>query len=85
VERRDRAQGAILRAWVETSVLPEFDGRILPAVARRCAHLHVPDRKTERDALIAATALVHGMIVVTRNVADFAPSGVALLNPWEEA
>jgi toxin FitB len=48
----------------------------------RCASLHVPDPKPERDALIAATALVHGMTVVTRNVADFLPMGVALFNPW---
>lgn len=86
IERRDPTQGAVLRTWLETRVLPEFDGRIFPvdtAVARRCARLHVPDPRAERDALIAATALVHGMTVVTRNVADFAATGVALLNPWE--
>jgi toxin FitB len=86
IERRDAAQGAMLRTWIETRVLPEFDGRIFPvdtAVARRCARLHVPDPRAERDALIAATALVHGMTVVTRNVPDFAATGVALLNPWE--
>jgi predicted nucleic acid-binding protein len=86
IERRDPSHGAMLRAWLETRVLPEFDERILPvdtAIARRCARLHVPDPRAERDALIAATALVHGMIVVTRNVADFAPTGVPLLNPWE--
>lgn len=67
-------------------VLPEFSGRTLPidtAVAQRCARLHVPDKRGGRDALIAATALVHGMTVVTRNVADFEPTGVTLLNPWE--
>ncbi len=88
IERRDPAQGAMLRAWLETRVLPEFDGRIFPVdtvVARRCARLHVPDPRAERDALIAATALVHGMIVVTRNTADFAATGVPLLNPWEGA
>ena len=85
-ERRDPAQGATLRTWLEKSVLPEFEGRIFPvdtAVAQRCARLHVPDPRAERDALIAATALVHGMIVVTRNVADFAATGVSLQNPWE--
>jgi len=85
-ERRDPAQGATLRTWLEKSVLPEFEGRIFPvdtAVAQRCARLHVPDRRAERDALIAATALVHGMIVVTRNVVDFAATGVPLQNPWE--
>ena len=72
---RDPTQGAMLRTWLETRVLPEFGGRIFAvdtAIARRCARLHVPDPRTERDALIAATALVHGMTVVTRNVADFA-------------
>jgi predicted nucleic acid-binding protein len=52
-------------------------------VALRCARLHVPDRRADRDALIAATALVHGMSVVTRNVADFAQTGVVMINPWE--
>lgn len=84
-ERKDPAQGAVLRAWLEEQVLPRFEGRVLPidlAVARRCARLHVPDPRTERDALIAATALVHGLTVVTRNTADFVPTGVRLYNPW---
>ncbi len=46
------------------------------------ARPHLPNRRAERDALIAATAMVHGLIVVSRNVADFKPTGVALLNPW---
>ncbi|TJZ73373.1 type II toxin-antitoxin system VapC family toxin [Chitiniphilus eburneus] len=86
IERKDAAQGAMLRAWLEQHVLPEFSGRTLPidtAVAQRCARLHVPDKRGERDALIAATALVHGMEVVTRNVADFKPTGVTIVNPWE--
>ena len=86
IERKDSAQGAMLRAWLQQHVLPEFAERVLPVdtvVAQRCARLHVPDRCDERDALIAATALVHGMTVVTRNVADFEPTGVKILNPWE--
>jgi hypothetical protein len=86
IERKDAHQGALLRSWLEQHVLPEFSGRTLPidtAVAQRCARLHVPDKRGERDALIAATALVHGMTVVTRNVADFLPTGVSLVNPWE--
>ncbi len=86
VERRDAAQGAMLRTWLAQHVLPEFTGRVLPvdtAVAQRCAKLHVPDRCADRDALIAATALVHGMTVVTRNVADFVATGVTLFNPWD--
>ena len=52
-------------------------------VARRSAALHVPDPRPYRDGLVAATALVHGMTLVTRNVADFEPMSVALLNPWK--
>jgi predicted nucleic acid-binding protein len=84
-ERRDPVQGVSLRAWLDGRVLPSFSGRILPfdtAVALRCAKLHVPNPCAERDALIAATALVHGMRVVTRNVDDFQPTGVNILNPW---
>lgn len=86
IERRDSAQGTRLRAWMDQHILPEFANRTLPvdtAVALRCAPLHVPDPCSERDAFIAATALAHGMTVVTRNVADFAPTGVPLLNPWD--
>ena len=86
VERRDAVQGARLRTWMDNHVLPEFSERTLPideVVALRCAQLHVPNPRPERDAYIAATALVHGMTVVTRNVADFEPTGVAIINPWE--
>ena len=86
MERKDAALGTVLRAWLDEQVLPEFSGRTLAvdtAVALRCAKLHVPDRRSERDALIAATALVHGMAVVSRNVADFKQTGVTVVNPWE--
>lgn len=86
IERRDAGQGAMLRSWLDHHVMPEFSGRVLPIdsiVAQRCARLHVSDRRAERDALIAATALVHGMTVVTRNVADFIATGVTMCNPWE--
>ena len=86
VGRRDAGQGAVLRAWIDGKVMAAFAGRILPvdtAVAQCCARLHVPDPRAERDALIAATALVHRMRVVTRNVVDFQPMGVELLNPWD--
>jgi predicted nucleic acid-binding protein len=85
LERKDTAQGAILRAWLDQHVLPGFAGRILAvdtAVSLRCAHLPIPDPKRVSDALIAATAIVHGMTVVTRNEADFVQTGVPLLNPW---
>ncbi len=86
VERRDATQGRMLRTWLDTQVLPAFADRILAVdtvVAQWCARLHVPDPRSGRDALIAATALVHGMTVVTRNTADFEPTGAELRNPWD--
>ncbi len=86
LERRDVVQGAVLRGWLDRFVLPNFQNRILPVdttVAQRCAALHVPNWRPERDAYIGATALVHGMTVATRDVADFAPMGVPVLNPWD--
>jgi predicted nucleic acid-binding protein len=84
-ERRDTTKGAILRAWLHNQVIPEFAHRTLPVdmeVALGSAALHVPDQAPVRDALIAATGLVHGMTIVTRNISDFAPARVALINPW---
>ena len=86
MERRDRAQGAVLRAWLDGKVLASFAGRILPVdrvVALRSAALQVPDPKPVRDGFIAATALVHGLTVVTRNVGDFRTTGATVLNPWD--
>jgi len=86
LERRDRIQGTKLRTWMNSHIMPEFSEQTLPidtTVALRCAQLHVPDPRPERDAFIAATALVHGMTIVTRNIADFQPMGVNLINPWE--
>jgi hypothetical protein len=84
--RRDPAQAAVLRAWMDTRVLPLFAPRILPVdtgIAMRCAPLHVPTRISELDAFIAATALTHNLTVVTRNTADFTGTGVRTLNPWQ--
>ncbi len=84
VAARDPIQHSTLRTWMDNFVMPAFAGRILDIslpIALRCAMLHQPQPRSERDALIAATALHHGMKVVTRNVADFA--GMApLVNPW---
>jgi predicted nucleic acid-binding protein len=87
MERRDPRQGAPLRSWLTDQVLPIFGSRILVvdfAVAMKSAALHVPNPMPYRDALIAATALVHGMTVVTRNVRDFESTGVRILNPWQD-
>jgi len=86
MERRDQTQGAVLRVWMDKHVLPTFAGRVLPidtAVAQRCGALHVPNPRSDRDALIAATALVHGMTVATRNVNHFQQMGVAIVDPWQ--
>jgi predicted nucleic acid-binding protein len=85
LQRRDAQQGAALRRWFETQVLTTWGPRSLAitrVVALRCAGLHIPDPKSERDAWIAATALVAGLTVVTRNTSDFAAMGVPLLNPF---
>ena len=85
VGRRDPAQETVLRLWIAGTVIPAFADRILPvdlAVARRCATLHVPDKRPASDALIAATALVHRLTVATRNIGDFAPMAVPLIDPW---
>jgi toxin FitB len=85
LERRDSTQGKVLRVWLTGQLLPQFHRRILPvdtAVALRCAGLHVPNPRSERDALIAATGLVHGYAIITRNIQHFAPTGVATFDPW---
>ena len=85
-ERKDPQQAAIFREWLEKVVLVEFQNRILhidTQVALRCASLHVPKTRSYRDAFIAATALEHGLTVVTRNVADFEGTGAAIVNPWK--
>ena len=86
MERADPNQGALLRAWLDQSVTAAFKSRVLVVderVARRAAALHVPDPAPFRDALIGATALVHDMTVVTRNVKDFERfDGLDVLNPW---
>ncbi len=86
IERRDPEQGAVLRSWLNVHVMPAFSDRILvvdTAIVLCCAKLHIPNPRSDRDAIIAATALVHGMVVVTRNVDDFEPTGVDVLNPWQ--
>jgi predicted nucleic acid-binding protein len=84
LERKTPPQGSALRVWLK-SVRTTFAGRILPfteSTATLCAAMHVPNPRSDRDAMIAATALEHGMTVVTRNVDDFAGTGVPLINPF---
>jgi len=86
VGRRDEFQAQRLQRWLEDELLDVFRARILPVdvpAARRTARLHVPHPRPERDALIAGTALAHNMTVATRNVRDFEPMGVPVINPWE--
>jgi toxin FitB len=86
IERRDAKQGAVLRAWMDRHVLPTFAGRVLAidtAVAQRCVALRVPNPQSDRDALIAATALVYGMTVATRNMSHFQRMAVPLVDPWQ--
>jgi predicted nucleic acid-binding protein len=86
IARRDSEQGFALLRWMEQEVMPDFRGRIIPidsAVAIKAAALQVPDPRPLADALIAATSLIHNLTVVTRNVGDFLPCGVRVINPWE--
>lgn len=85
LERRDARQADVLRLWLHDKVMPAFAGRLLmvdAAIALRCARLHVPETRSERDAWIAATGLVHDLTVVTRNLSDFVGTGVPLIDPW---
>jgi toxin FitB len=85
VERRDKKQGALLRAWLNERVMPQFDGRILPvdtAIAQKCAALQIPNPRPHLDALIAATAIVHQLKLATRNIRDFEDIDLEVVNPW---
>lgn len=85
-EQSDPKQGSVLRSWLSGRVLPAFEGRVLAVdatVARCAAAMHVPNRRPQRDCLIAATGVVHGYTVVTRTEPDFAGTGAGVLNPWK--
>lgn len=85
VERRDTAQGELLRRWVDHRLLPAFADRLLVIdedVVRASGRCHVTDPRDIRDTLIAATAAVHDLTVVTRNVSDFTGLPARVINPW---
>lgn len=87
-ERKDKGPkgkngGAALRDWLDNRVAPAFEGRILAidaAVVRRRGHLPLAD---SRDALLAATALEHGLTLATRDIAAFSKvPRLKVFNPW---
>lgn len=83
--RRDKAQSMVYRAWLDHIIIPGYADRVLDvdiAIAQCAAALDVPDPRPVADGLLAATALVHGLTLVTRNTVDFVPTGVRLLNPF---
>ncbi len=83
--RRDPKHGEILQTWYDTKVRPAFSKRMLPVtpeIAEKCAVLHAERTRPFRDSLILATALIHNLVVVTRNTKDFIDSPAQVLNPW---
>ncbi|WP_396269135.1 type II toxin-antitoxin system VapC family toxin [Ideonella sp.] len=85
--RGDLSQAQLLDTWLQ-GVLTDYQANILPfgpEAAQVWGRLRVPHPQHELDKQIAATALVYGLTVVTRNSADFADCGVPLLNPFLDA
>ena len=85
VARRDGKRGADLSTWLRQQVIPAFDGRILTLDADAALHaaaLHAGRARLDADLLVAAIALAHGKVVVTRNVKDFAGLGVRVVDPF---
>lgn len=86
--RKNTEFGARLRLWYESQVKTTFQHRTLSVdlrIAETCAGLHATRTRPYRDSLLAATALVYGFTIVTRNTADFADSGLMLIDPWNPA
>lgn len=86
LQRHDARQALVLSDWFEQAKA-QMQGRIIdidPAIALRCAALHIPDARSQRDSFIGATALVHGLTLLTRNIRDFQGMGIEIINPWEQ-
>jgi len=84
-QRKNPQFAAVLDAWYESRLKVAFAGRVLPInleIAEICARLHATRPRSFRDALIGATALIHGLKVVTRNTSDFEGMGLDIVNPW---
>jgi len=83
--RRNAKHGEILQTWYDTKVRSAFSKRTLPVtaeIAEKCAELNAGRTRPFRDSLILATALVHNLVVVTRNTTDFIDAQAQVLNPW---
>jgi predicted nucleic acid-binding protein len=86
--KSDREKAGVLEAWFEQRVKPGFAGRIIAVdekISEMCGRLHAQRPRSFRGGLILSTAAVHSLTVVTRNVKDFADSGVAVIDPWASA
>lgn len=84
--KNNSAHGEKLNTWLQQQVLPAFKGRIVAfdgEMAEYCAALHVPNPKSERDAMIAATCIVNNMSLVTGKPADYRHIKINTINPWE--
>ena len=84
VARRDPAQAAALEKWI-SEILDHLGDRVFPverSVAEAWAYLMIPNTRPAMDAFIAATALVHGLTLATRNIRDFKDSGISVVDPW---
>jgi predicted nucleic acid-binding protein len=87
IAKKDPAFSARLIAWLHNEILPHYDARVLPidvAVAMKCAQFGQVHANHFADALLAATALVHNLTLVTRNIGDFRDFAVPLVNPWND-
>ena len=89
---REGSKRRQLTEWIDTTVVPGFRDRILPLTSEILTDWIGLSRGLKKQGktkeasglLIAATARVHGLIVVSRNVRDFAGTGVALYDPWTD-